>query len=275
VPEAPGIGVAPPQADFSASGTSGTAPFAVAFSDLSSGNVQARLWNFGDGSFSIEPAPVHTYTTAGSYSVSLTALGFGGQDSLTKAGLIAVNGPGGPDAPTADFSSDRTAGNVPMPVQFTDRSVGEITSWAWNFGDGSTSSAQNPLHTYTSGGRFTVSLAVSGPGGSNAMVKLDHIVANVPGALDVDFVADVTSGSAPLRVRFRAINVSGQALTGTFDFGDGTTGTVGLGNGRIAHVYSNPGVYTVTLTASDAASTDIEQKVGFITVATPLAPSPR
>lgn len=270
VPAGPGIPFEPPQADFVASGTSGTAPFTVAFTDQSSGNVQARLWNFGDGSFSTEPAPVHTYTASGAYDVTLTALGFGGQDELVRNGLIAVNGPGGPDAPSAGFRSDRTAGNVPLPVQFTDLSSGEVTAWQWNFGDGSSSSAQNPLHTYTSGGVFTVSLTVSGPGGTDTVVRLDHVTANVPGPLDVDFVANVVSGGAPLTVRFRAVNVSGQALTGTFDFGDGTTGTVGLGNGRITHVYGAPGLYTVTLIASDASSTDIEQKVDFISVAAPL-----
>ena len=273
VPEAPGIPFEPPQADFTASATVGTAPFPVAFTDLSTGNVQALLWNFGDGSFSTEPSPVHVYATPGDYDVSLTALGFGGQDLVTRAGLVAVDGPGGPGAPTADFTSDRTAGNVPLPVQFSDRSGGDVTGWQWSFGDGSTSNLANPLHTYTTGGIFTVSLNVTGPGGSNAHVKLDHIVANVPGPLDVDFVANVTTGTAPLQVRFRAINVSGQSLTGTFDFGDGTTGTVGLGNGRITHTYATAGVYTVTLTASDATSTDIEQKVGFITVTAPREPA--
>jgi len=266
VPPAPGNPFQAPVAAFTNSTASGVAPFTVAFTDQSSGDVRTRLWSFGDGSYSLDAAPLHTYAAPGSYDVTLTALGFGGEHALTKSGLVAVTGPGGPAAPTAGFSSDRTAGNVPLPVQFSDRSSGEITGWLWNFGDGSFSSAQNPLHSYTSGGVFTVTLTVSGPGGSNAITRLDHIVANVPGPLDVDFVANTTSGLAPLQVRFRAVNVSGQALVGTFDFGDGTTGTVGAGNGRITHTYSTPGTYTVTLTANDATSTDIEQKVGFITV---------
>jgi PKD repeat protein len=242
----------------------------VAFTDLTSGNVQARLWSFGDGSYSTEANPVHVYAAPGSFSVSLTALGFGGQDVATKAGLVEVSPPGGPNAPTAAFTTDRTAGNVPLPVQFTDASSGEVTNWSWNFGDGSTSNVANPLHVYTSGGVYTVTLTVSGPGGSNAATRLGLITANVPGPLDVDFTAAPLSGVAPLDVRFRASNVTGQALTGTFDFGDGATAQVGLGNGRARHVYTVPGTYTITLTASDATSTDIEQKVGYITVTAPL-----
>jgi len=269
VPGGFGDPLAPPQADFSASASSGTAPFVVTFNDLSQGTVNARLWDFGDGSYSIEQNPVHTYADAGTYDVTLVALGLGGQDSLTKASLIAVSGPGGPAAPLASFSVDRTAGNVPLPVQFTDHSTGDINGWLWNFGDGTTSNLQNPAHTYTAGGIFSVTLSVNGPGGSNVITKLNLIVANVVGDLNVDFVANQTTGTAPFTARFRAFNITGQALTGTFDFGDGSTGTVGLGNGRASHVYSQPGVYTVTLTASDATDTDIEQKVGYITVTAP------
>jgi len=265
-PGGPGDPLAAPQADFAASATSGGAPLTVAFTDLSQGNVQARLWSFGDGLYSTEANPVHVYAAAGSYSVSLTALGFGGQDIASKAGFVQVSGPGGPGAPVAAFSVDRTAGNVPLTANFTDQSSGEVTSWLWNFGDGATSTLRNPTHVYTTGGVFTVSLAATGPGGTNAIAKLDLITANVPGPLDVDFTATPVSGSVPLDVRFRAFNVSGQALTGTFDFGDGSTAQVGQGNGRARHIYRQPGTYTVTLIASDATSTDIEQKVGFITV---------
>jgi len=271
VPGGFGDPFAPPQADFMASASSGTAPFVVTFNDLSQGTVNARLWDFGDGSYSIEQNPVHTYEEVGTYDVTLVALGLGGQDSLTKSSLIAVGGPGGgPTAPVANFSVDRTAGNVPLPVQFTDLSTGDINSWSWNFGDGTTSNLQSPAHTYTAGGIYSVTLLVNGPAGPNVITKVNLIVANVVGDLDVDFVANQTTGAAPFTARFRAFNVTGQALTGTFDFGDGTTGSVGLGNGRASHVYSEPGVYTVTLTASDATDTDIEQKVGYITVTAPL-----
>ncbi len=269
-PGGPGDPFAPPVANFSAAVTTGSVPLTVAFTDLSVGNVNARLWSFGDGGFSTDANPVHTFTSEGSFDVALTALGFGGQNQKVQANLIAVSGPGGPNAPHAAFGLDRTAGNVPLPVNFSDRSTGDITQWAWNFGDGSTSSSPNPSHVYTTGGVFSVTLTVSGPGGSNSVTQVDRVIANVPGDLDVDFAAQgARTGAAPFTVRLRAFNVAGQTLTGTFDFGDGSTATVGLGNGRTQHTYTQPGVYTVTLTAHDLTDTDIEQKVGYVTVRAP------
>jgi len=265
-PVKPGVPVAP-LADFTASGSGGTVPTTIAFTNATTGVFGAQLWSFGDGAFSVEPNPVHTYTAAGAFDVTLTALGAGGTSSLTKAGLVTATDPGGSNPPVANFRVDRTAGNVPLPVQFTDLSTGEVSAWSWNFGDGSFSSAQNPLHSYLADGVYTVTLTASGPGGSNVISKLDLITANVPNAaFDVDFVANLTTGPAPLTVRFRAVNVVGRALIGTFDFGDGTTGTVSAGNGRVTHVYGTPGTYTVTLTANDGVNEDIEQKVGFIVV---------
>ncbi|NOT28837.1 MAG: PKD domain-containing protein [Planctomycetes bacterium] len=267
-PGGPGDPAAAPVANFSSSAVSGTAPLVVNFTDLSTGNRYARLWDFGDGAFSVLQNPTHTFTTAGAFSVSLTAFGPGGLN--TKLTVVSVAPPGGPGAPTANFSVNRTAGNVPLTVNFTNLSTGEQTSWLWNFGDGSTSVAQSPAHTYTTAGLFTVSLTATGPGGSDTVTRLNLINANVPGGLNVDFTADVTAGAAPLRVRFRAINVTGVASTGVFNFGDGTSGNVSAGNGRIVHTYAAPGVYTVTLTATDGVNTDVEQKVGFITVSAAL-----
>lgn len=265
-PVKPGLPSAP-VADFTSSSSGGTVPVTVAFTNATTGVFGAQLWSFGDGTFSVEPDPVHVYTAAGSFTVSLTALGAGGTSTATKAGLISASNPGGTNPPLANFRVDRTAGNVPLPIQFTDLSTGEVSAWSWNFGDGSFSSAQNPQHVYVADGVYTVTLTATGPGGSNVISKLDLITANVPNAaFDVDFVANVTTGPAPLTVRFRAVNVVGRALTGTFQFGDGTTGTVSAGNGRITHVYGTPGTYTVTLTASDGVNEDIEQKVGFIVV---------
>jgi len=75
----------------------------------------------------------------------------------------------------AEFTADQTEGTCPLTVKFTDQSTGEITSWFWDFGDGETSTEQNPTHMYCSTGYFTVSLTVTGPGGSDTETKEDYI----------------------------------------------------------------------------------------------------
>ncbi len=78
-------------------------------------------------------------------------------------------------APTADFTADPISGPIPIGVNFTDQSTGDITSWQWDFGDGSMSTEQDPSHTYTESGIYTVSLTVTGPGGSDTRTKTDYI----------------------------------------------------------------------------------------------------
>jgi PKD repeat protein len=78
--------------------------------------------------------------------------------------------------PVADFSAIPTSGVAPLAIAFTNVSSGNITSWAWTFGDGGGSTEQNPSHTYTTPGRYTVHLKVTGPGGSDAEIKIGHII---------------------------------------------------------------------------------------------------
>lgn len=86
-----------------------------------------------------------------------------------------------PVAPVAAFSANPTFGNVPLFVQFTDSSTNTPTSWAWNFGDGGTSTLQNPTHTYSVPGEYTVSLTATNAGGSNTLTKPNYItVVKVP-----------------------------------------------------------------------------------------------
>lgn len=77
--------------------------------------------------------------------------------------------------PVAAFGASPAAGGCPLAVRFFDQSGGEITSWTWYFGDGYTSTAQNPSHTYRRPGRYTVTLSVSGPGGADSMVRDNYI----------------------------------------------------------------------------------------------------
>ena len=84
-------------------------------------------------------------------------------------------------APEADFTADPTSGRNPLTVNFSDQSTGNVTSRSWSFGDGDTSTEQNPSHTYSKPGTYTVSLTVSGPGGSDTETKPDYITVEVTG----------------------------------------------------------------------------------------------
>jgi PKD repeat protein len=78
-------------------------------------------------------------------------------------------------APVADFNGTPTSGSAPLAVNFTSSSTGTIGTYAWDFGDGSTSSAQNPSHTYSSPGRYSVKLTVTGPAGSDTRTYKNFI----------------------------------------------------------------------------------------------------
>jgi PKD repeat protein len=164
---------APPTADFSGSPTSGEASLNVSFTDSSTGNPTSWSWDFGDGSSSTAQNPTHTYTKPGSYTVKLTATNAGGSDTATRTDYITVDPPSAP--PTADFSASPTSGNAPLNVAFTDGSTGNPTAWSWDFGDGTSSPEQDPTHTYTAAGTYTVSLTASNAAGPDTKTRTDYI----------------------------------------------------------------------------------------------------
>ncbi|MEZ5359993.1 MAG: PKD domain-containing protein [Candidatus Zixiibacteriota bacterium] len=167
-----------PTAAFSGTPTSGDYPLAVAFTNSSTG-ATSYSWNFGDGGTSTQTNPSHTYTAAGTYTVTLTATNACGSDDEVKTGYITVTTP--PCyAPVADFSGTPTSGTYPMAVSFTDLSTNSPTSWSWNFGDGGTSTAQNPSHTYTAAGTYTVSLTATNSCGSDGETKTAYISVDEP-----------------------------------------------------------------------------------------------
>lgn len=84
-----------------------------------------------------------------------------------------------PPAPVANFNSAPNSGVAPLNVAFTDASTGTITSWSWNFGDATTSTLQNPAHAYAAG-TFSVSLTVTGPGGTNTLTKTNLVAVTEP-----------------------------------------------------------------------------------------------
>ena len=253
--------VAPPAADFTADVLSGTVPLTVTFTSQSTGNITFYQWDFGDGATSPQQNPVHVYESSGTFAVSLTVTGPGGSDTETKAGYITATSET-PESPLAEFTADVTSGTAPLTVQFTNQSTGDISSYSWDFGDGGASTQQNPAHTYDSAGAFTVSLTVTGPGGSDTDTKTDYITATseTPESPLAEFTADVTSGTAPLTVQFTNQS-TGDISSYSWDFGDGGAST----QQNPAHAYDSAGAFTVSLTATGPGGSDTETKVDYIT----------
>ena len=245
-------------ADFTAQPTSGVVPLTVYFTNLSSG-ASSYSWDFGDGDSSSLPNPGHAYTNAGGYSVSLTAVGPGGTNTLSLLSYIVVTNP--PPPAVANFVAGPTNGVAPLAVWFTNLSSGAF-AYSWDFGDGDGSSLPSPVHTYTNAGGYSVSLTAVGPGGTNTLSLLSYIVVTNPPPAVANFVAGPTNGVAPLAVWFT--NLSSGAFAYSWDFGDGNVSTAE----NPSNVYTNSGTYTIGLTAFGAESTNALTRVSYIVVQT-------
>ena len=164
----------PVQANFVVSPTSGIAPMEVEFTNQSTGDYANCIWKFGDGSGSSTCAdPSHVYNGSGGFTVTLTVSGLGGSDTLTQTNCITAYTP-----VQASFTAWPTSGVVPLEVHFSNASAGDYTESLWNFGDGLTSTLRSPPHIYTTAGVYTVTLTVSGPGGSDTHLKVAYITAS-------------------------------------------------------------------------------------------------
>jgi PKD repeat protein len=166
-----------PTASFTASPASGDAPLTVQFTDTSTNSPSSWSWNFGNGSTSSQQNPSATFTTPGTYTVTLIASNSAGP-SAPATRTITVTA--APTAPTASFTASPTSGDAPLTVQFTDTSTGNPTSWAWDFGDGSTSTQQNPSTTYSTAGTYTVSMTASNAAGTSAPATKTITVTSPP-----------------------------------------------------------------------------------------------
>jgi PKD repeat protein len=254
-----------PFADFTATPVSGKEPLTVVFNDLSTGFPTGWSWSFGDGTTSPEKNPVHTYPSAGTYTVILTASNPFGSNSTTREDHVTVS----PRVlPVALFTANTSSGRIPLAVAFTDTSDGNPTSWAWAFGDGGTSAEQDPVHVYTSAGQFTVSLEVRNPDGSNTTSIEQLIRTGAPDLPLAEFTANLTSGRSPLAVGFTDES-TGSPDGWYWTFGDGSFST----EQDPAHVYTSPGVYTVSLEVTNPDGGNTRMKTDYIMVSSLSPPS--
>ena len=256
-----------PVAAFTPSVTEGCAGISISFNNQTTnctGNV-TYLWDFGEGSQSTQTNPVLFFSNGGTFNVSLTVTCDNGSDvAIVPITLYNI--------PNSDFSATPLSGCNPLTVNFTDNSVlgdGNLNSWLWYFGDGNTSSSQNPQHTYVNSNKWTVSLKVTDTNNCSS-TKIDSALIAVANPPVVSFTADVTETcQESLLVNFTPqVSTSfGISYTYYWDFGDGTNST-----------QSNPqktfttGVYTVSLKITDAYGCENTfEREDYIKVVEPVA----
>lgn len=251
-----------PLANFSVANNAGCGPLTVDFTDNSTDAV-AWLWNFGDGSNSTEENPTHTYFTQGTYNVSLVITDLNGcTDTVFMPSIVTVTGS------IPNFEISTTVGCDSLAVQFNDLSTpaGSVLSWNWNFGDGGTSTEQNPTHIYQNAGSYTVSLTISDDAGCTNTETKFNFVNYIPYPTP-NFSASLTHVCPEQNITFNNLS-SPDAVSFYWDFGDGNTSSLAYP----VHAYSSPGVYTVTLTAANANGCENTVSIAnYITVAKPTA----
>ncbi len=236
-----------PDFDFTASPASGCAPHEVTFTvNTSATDITEYTWDFGDGTITTVSTPTytHTYNTSSIYDVTLTATNSTGcSNSVTQEDIVDV---------FSDVTPQFSANNLnscaaPMTVSFTNTSTGNLSnvSFEWNFGDGNTSTTENPTHTYDTPGSYDVSLTITNnsTGCSNMTVTPNFI--NI-GASPMFSYTTSNNGSCNQVTATFTNETPGDVVVYFWDFGDGNTSNLE----NPVHTYSADGCHTPSLTVT-------------------------
>lgn len=251
----------PPQAAFTAPVTTGCSiPFTAQFTSQSQG-ATAWQWFFGDGGTSAEESPSHTYTRFGEYDVTLRVENAQGcAVNVTMPDYIRLQ------APDVEISATAQEGCLPFSTTFNtvNRSIGNITAWQWDLGDGTTSTAPQPTHTYTTQGSFIVRLTADIAGGCQVVRETVVRAGEIP---IVDFDANPKMPCARERVDF--VNLSqprGTEWTWTFHE-DGAFSS----EENPQRYFQTIGEHSVTLMVNNYGCRRALTKTDFITILPPVA----
>ena len=214
----------------------------------SGGRITAYSWDFGDGSTGTGSNPSHTYSSPGRYTVALTVTDELGMPSTTTTHTVTVDA-----APTASFAASPNPATLGPAVAFDARgssdSLGTITAYSWDFGDGSTGSGATTTHAYQTPGHYTITLTITNDAGQTATVN--HSV-TVDAAPSSSFSVSPSAARTDAPVSFNAGSSSdtvGTIVAYTWNFGDGASAS-GL---TASHTYASPGSYMVALTVTNDA----------------------
>ena len=236
---------AAPVAAFSFTPQTGTAGVTTFTFYDESRNATSRSWNFGDGTTSTNAVANKVFSRSGSFTVTLTVTGAGGA-TASASQVVNVSGP-----LAASFSFSPANPTTNDTITFTDDSTGGVTGWSWVFGDGQSSTAQNPTKRYSNTGTYNVTLTVFRNSESATVAKAVTVRAPAPVTPAVTAAFDFSPAAPTVGQAVSFTDRStGSPTSWTWSFGDGRSSS--LQNPSIA--FSAPGAYNVTLTAANAGN---------------------
>lgn len=230
----------------SAAPAAGDSPLAASLSGSATGGAPPYVfgWDFGDGTTGNGPAVNHTYTAAGTYTAVLTVTD-GGNNAATARVVVVVS-----PALSVVSSGTPLTGTAPVAVDFSGTAAGGKAPYryAWTFGDGLSSSVQNPSHTYTGPGTFTVGLTITDANGVDSSAAALTVTIS-PAPLVASAASTATLGDAPMATTLTGSETGGWGpYTYAWDLGDGTSAT----GSSIGHTYASAGTYAATVTVTDS-----------------------
>jgi PKD repeat protein len=221
---------------FIASPVSQTFPSAtVTFANNTNAGTWTWLWNFDDGNTSADMSPVHTYAAPGNFAVSLTVSNGICSETVTRNVSVL------PTPPIADFDSI-PSGCMPWNISINNTSL-YATDYFWDFGDGHTSNAKNPVYTYLQAGTYQITLTVTGPGGTDTESQIISVYQAPKAYFEISPTQVYVNDE---KVRLFNLTEGGDSFI--WEFGDGDTSHLR----DPYHKYTKEGIYDITLHAYSA-----------------------
>ncbi len=240
------------QITIGANTTSGCTPLPISIQviDPAASSISSYAWEITFPDNSVVTASSNSYTAnlsqPGTYDVSLT---INGTTTETWPAYITVH-----DLPTADFSVDVNSGCFPLCVEFTDNSIandGAITSWSWDFGDGTIGTGNQPTSCYQNPGVYSPFLSITDEFGCFADVSMPGLITVSDQFPTSSFIpSSLLDCNAPVPIDFINTSIGSSTLTSQWDFGDGQTAN-SIGANDETHVFDVAGDYTICLQVTD------------------------
>jgi len=248
------------KADFNPSKSSDCESLITTFNDNSTGSPVSWQWNFGNGFTSTQQSPRASYTSPGTYTVTLTVKDAAGNSSSAQKTVTVW------EKPKPDFTASPAKGCIPFDVTFTDKSDpvnGTITTYSWDFGDGAVSSGNPAVHTYNNVSSPTVTLTVTNSNGCTASKQVNNVVDAAASLVAGFTMSDKFLCTAPGALTVTNTSTGPGNLTYQWDFGDGNTAS---GANPGPHNYATKGVYKIKLTVTSDKGCTATQTSGDINV---------